>query len=297
MKAPIQLWRTLIIAIALLLVGQTALAQTGMSVITVEADQCSGTELAYTTRFTVTIPVNSPTQFSMIGPGYAYGDAGFTAIEFTPGDYPGVRLMLPPFNFPANTLVTFSNTYRDSAGQVLASHTTTFNCTTGAIVATPDDQATAIQQIAFTDGRLSQDAASSVAVYPSLPGFWSVYAIDAAGRGSLAFNFDCPFIQRALDARRDGGEDPRFFTSGDQPQGLIAGPLNQPGGVGPTSFTGNFVTTGPGHILLLQRQGPRGMIRLWLLTTGELQLNSPGQGADNSKETVYIWNGCPGLRR
>ena len=36
-------------------------------------------------------------------------------------------------------------------------------------------------------------------------------------------------------------------------------------------------------------------ITLWLLTTGEFQVNAPGLPPEESKIYVYIWDGCAGL--
>ncbi len=36
-------------------------------------------------------------------------------------------------------------------------------------------------------------------------------------------------------------------------------------------------------------------ITLWLLTTGEFQVNAPGLPPEPEKTYVFIWNGCPGL--
>jgi hypothetical protein len=50
------------------------------------------------------------------------------------------------------------------------------------------------------------------------------------------------------------------------------------------------------NTLLGEAEGPRGIISLWRLTTGEFQLMSPGEGGDSTKLYIYIWSGCPQWR-
>jgi len=150
-------------------------------ITSVPAGQCSGSRIDTIQSINVT---------SQLYGSYTISAAGFsTTNTYTGAPFTGSGIVVDyiatmPFSFPANTLITITDSWFSDVGRTIlvGQLTVTFDCTTGVIVS--GGGATA--PLLFADGRVNQQQWASASAYCRTDSI-EVWAIGADGRGQLAF--------------------------------------------------------------------------------------------------------------
>ncbi|MDX2140463.1 MAG: hypothetical protein SF123_20435 [Chloroflexota bacterium] len=181
-------------------------------VTSIPAGQCSGDRIDTVQTINVT---------SQLYGSYTISSAGFSSTNtYTGAPFTGIGILVDyiattPFTFPANTLITITDTWFSDVGRtsLVGQMTVTFDCTTGAIVSGGG----AAAPLLFADGRVNQQQWASASAYCRTDGI-EVWSIGADGRGQLAFTV----TREDVEAMETMPEVNTLLAEAEGPRGTIS---------------------------------------------------------------------------